>query len=158
MQALSHPIPSMRPLSQLRRTTYLLPSAHKLSRSKLKLPPLRLLLTTPSLKYFSSPAAVLPPIYHLSAPSTSLKPSLLLSLPRLPLGLAIYLPLCCSAPGELDGVYVPGEVLNGLAECVRGEWRVESAAVVAPGLVDVVIVRGFEGWVVEGVVWDVCDC
>jgi hypothetical protein len=40
-------------------------------------------------------------------------------------------------------------VLNGLAECVRGEWSVESAAVVAPGFADVVIVRGFEGCVDE---------
>ena len=43
-------------------------------------------------------------------------------------------------------------MLKGLAECVRGEWRVDSAAVVAPGFVDVVIVRGFEGWGVEDVV------
>lgn len=47
---------------------------------------------------------------------------------------------------------MPGEVLKGLAECVRGEWRVDRAAVVAPGFVDVVIVRGFEGWGVEDVV------
>lgn len=122
---------------------------HKLSLSKLKLPPLLLLRTTPNLKYFSSPVAVRPPIYHFSAPSTSLKPSELLSLPRLPLGLAIYLPLCCSALGDVEGVCVPGDVLNGLAECVRGEWRVERAAAVAPGFVDVVIVRGFEVCVEE---------
>ena len=134
------------------------PLPHKLSRSKLKLPPLFLRLTTPNLKYFSSPAAVLPPIYHFSAPSTSRKPSLLLSLPLLPRGLAIYRPLCCSVPGELDGVCEPGDGLKGLAEWVRGEWRVDSAVVVAPGFVDVVIVRGFEGWGVEEVAWDVCVC
>lgn len=39
---------------------------------------------------------------------------------------------------------MPGDVLSGLAECVRGEWRVESAAVVEPGLEVVVIVRGAE--------------
>ena len=45
---------------------------------------------------------------------------------------------------------MPGDVLSGLAECVRGEWRVDSAAVVAPGFVDVEMVRGFEGC-------DVCE-
>jgi len=69
---------------------------HKLKRSRLRLPPLRCLFTTPSLKYFSSPAAVLPPIYHFSAPNTSLKPSELLSLPLLVL--AIYLPPDTPAP------------------------------------------------------------
>jgi len=49
-------------------------------------------------------------------------------------------------------------VLRGLALWVRGEWSVESAAVVAPGFVDVVIVRGFEGCDEEVVVCDVCDC
>jgi hypothetical protein len=54
---------------------------------------------------------------------------------------------------------VPGEVLSGLAECVRGEWSVESAAVVAPGLVVVVMVRGFEVWgEEEAVVLWACDC
>ena len=58
--------------------------------------------------------------------------------------------------------------------CVRGEWRVDRAAVVAPapGLVVVVMARGFEGeeadwavlveaWVVEEEVREVglgCDC
>ena len=55
----------------------------------------------------------------------------------------MYLPLCCSA-GDVLGACVPGDVLIGLAECVRGECRDESAAVVAPGLAEVVIVRGFE--------------
>lgn len=55
---------------------------HKLRRSRLSLSPLRTLLTMPSLKYFSSPAAVLPPMYILSAPSTSRNPSVELSLPR----------------------------------------------------------------------------
>lgn len=55
---------------------------HKLNRSMLSLSPLRTLLTMPSLKYFSSPAAVLPPMYILSAPSTSRNPSVELSLPR----------------------------------------------------------------------------
>lgn len=55
---------------------------HKLKRSMLSLSPLRTLLTMPSLKYFSSPAAVFPPMYILSAPSTSRKPSVELSLPR----------------------------------------------------------------------------
>lgn len=56
---------------------------HKLSRSRLSRSPLRTLRTTPSLKNFSSPPAVRPPMYHLSAPSTSRNPSLLESLPRL---------------------------------------------------------------------------
>lgn len=55
---------------------------HKLNRSRLSLSPLRTLLTMPSLKYFSSPAAVFPPMYILSAPSTSRNPSVELSLPR----------------------------------------------------------------------------
>lgn len=55
---------------------------HKLIRSKLNRSPLLTLLTTPNLKNFSSPPAVLPPIYILSAPSTSRNPSLELSLPR----------------------------------------------------------------------------
>jgi len=55
---------------------------YKLSRSKLRRSLLRTLRMVPSLKNFSSPAAVRPPMYHLSAPSTSRNPSLLLSLPR----------------------------------------------------------------------------
>lgn len=55
---------------------------HKLIRSKLSRSPLFTLLTTPNLKNFSSPPAVLPPIYILSAPNTSRNPSLELSLPR----------------------------------------------------------------------------
>lgn len=157
MQPLSHPYLSPRvPVtcsnhrpSHIRLNPPKIWQNHKLSLSKLKLPPLLLLLTTPNLKYFSSPVAVRPPMYHFSAPSTSLKPSELLSLPRLPRGLVIYLPLCCSAPGDVEGVCVPGDVLNGLAEFVRGEWRVERAAAVAPGFVDVVIVRGFEVCVEE---------
>lgn len=59
------------------------PNHHKLNRSKLNLSPLLTLLTTPNLKNFSSPVAVLPPIYNFSAPNASRNPSLLLSLPRL---------------------------------------------------------------------------
>jgi len=43
---------------------------------------------------------------------------------------------------------VPGDLLKGEVECVRGEWREVRAVVVAPadgGLVDVLIVRGCEG-------------
>jgi hypothetical protein len=55
---------------------------------------------------------------------------------------------------------VPVDVFRGLAEWVRGD-REERAAVVAPGFVDVAIVRAFEGCdevVVEWdvVEWDVC--
>lgn len=56
---------------------------YKLRRSRLKPSLLLTRRITPSLKNFSSPAAVLPPIYHLSAPRASRKPSLLLSLPLL---------------------------------------------------------------------------
>lgn len=59
------------------------PNAHKLNRSRLNRSPLRILLTTPSLKNLSSPAAFRPPMYIFSIPRTSRKPSLLLSLPRL---------------------------------------------------------------------------
>lgn len=65
-----------------RALVFFSPGSYKLSRSRLKPSLLLTLLTTPSLKNFSSPPAVLPPIYHLSAPIASLKPSLLLSLPR----------------------------------------------------------------------------
>jgi hypothetical protein len=60
----------------------LYPPAYRLNRSRLSRSWLRTRRMTPSLKNFSSPAAVRPPIYHLSAPNTSRKPSLLLSLPR----------------------------------------------------------------------------
>jgi len=99
---------------------------------------------TPNLKYLSSPAAVLPPIYHFSAPSTSLKPSLELSLPLLPLG-EIYLAAeAFSAAGDVEG---PGDRLRGELE-VRGEWRDVRAVVVALEgfeVVDVDMVRGCEG-------------
>ena len=39
---------------------------------------------------------------------------------------------------------VPGDRDNGEVECVCGEWRDVSAVVVAPGFVEVVIVRGVE--------------
>lgn len=57
-------------------------SPHKLILSKLIRSPLFTLRTTPSLKNFSSPPAVRPPMYMRSAPSTSRNPSLELSLPR----------------------------------------------------------------------------
>jgi len=123
------------------------PVPHRLSRSKLSLSLLVCRLTTPSLKYLSSPAAVLPPIYHFSAPSTSLKPSELESLSLLPLELVIYRPpLSLGDIGPLLGP-VPGDLLKGDVECVRGEWREVRAVVVAPaeGFVEVVIVRGCEG-------------
>jgi len=47
---------------------------------------------------------------------------------------------------------VPGDRLKGEVECVRGECRDVRADVVAPGFVDVVIVRGVE----EGDVTLVC--
>jgi len=62
----------------------------------------------------------------------------------------MYLPPSFGLIGPLlDG---PGDLLNGDVE-VRGEWRDVKAVVVAPaeGLVDVVIVRGWEGEVC--VVW-----
>ena len=57
--------------------------SHKLSLSRLRPSMLRTLLTTPSLKNFSSPAALRPPMYH-GPPTglTSRNPSLELSLPR----------------------------------------------------------------------------
>lgn len=68
---------------------------YKLRRSKLKPSLLLTRRITPSLKNFSSPPGVRPPIYHLSAPITSRKPSLLLSLPRRPddpgMGMAVLL-------------------------------------------------------------------
>jgi len=94
---------------------------HRLNLSKLNRSPLLCRLTTPSLKYLSSPVAVLPPIYHFSFPSTSLKPSLLLSLPLL----LTYLPPL--PPSCRSGAAAKGEV-----EWVLGEWRVDRAADVAP--------------------------
>jgi len=117
---------------------------HRLNRSKLRLPPLLCRLTTPSLKYLSSPVAVRPPIYHFSAPSTSRKPSLLESDSLLPLDDVIYL-CCCVFVGEPTVFSGAGLRESGDVEWVRGECREVSAVVVAPGLVVVVIVRGFEG-------------
>lgn len=84
---------------------------HKLSRSMLSRSPLRTRRTTPSLKNFSSPPAVRPPMYHLSAPITSRKPSDELSLPRRLLPAAAPpppAPPCCGI---------------GMALCCRGECR-----------------------------------
>lgn len=86
---------------------------------------------TPILKNFSSPAAVLPPIYHLSAPSASRKPSLLLSLPLLrePLGIGI------GPPGEPRGVWMATlveDVVAAFVEIARAvEDVVEDAAAAA---------------------------
>lgn len=57
---------------------------HKLSLSKLNRSPLLSFLTIPSLRYLSSPLAVLPPTYHFS-PKSLKPPSLLVSLPLLAL-------------------------------------------------------------------------
>jgi hypothetical protein len=105
---------------------------HRLNLSKLSRSPLLCLLTTPSLKYLSSPVAVLPPMYHFSCPSTSLNPSLLLSLPLLPL---------------LDPKYFPSPGLVPGLGFLLGECRDVSAVVVAPVccFVEVVMVRGCVG-------------
>lgn len=117
----------------------------RLNRSKLSLSPLRTLLTTPNLKNFSSPVAVLPPIYSLSAPSASRNPSLLLSLPRLRAR-----PLC--------GIGMPPWW------CDRGEWigswpitpdREGAGLFVGWAVVDVEMVRGF---VLATTPWVVCLC
>lgn len=64
---------------------------------------LRTLFMTPSLKYFSSPVAVRPPMYHFSDPRTSLNPSLLLSLPLRRLGVGMgAAPRGERTPGERD--------------------------------------------------------
>ena len=75
---------------------------YRLNLSRLNLSPLRTRRTTPSLKNFSSPVAVRPPMYSLSAPRTSRKPSLLLSLPR-------------RRPAPFAGCGI------GIAPCDRGE-------------------------------------
>jgi len=105
---------------------------HKLNLSKLNRSPLLCLLTTPSLKYLSSPPAVRPPTYHFSCPKTSLKPSELLSLPLLPRLEPRYLP----SPGLVPGLGF-----------LRGECIEVRAVVVAPVccFADVVIVRGCDG-------------
>lgn len=83
------------------------------------------LFMTPTLKYFSSPAAVRPPIYHLSDPLTSLKPSLLLSLPRRRLGPGIGTPP--------RGERTPGERDCGGCDCEGMDLGAEPA----DGVVDV---------------------
>jgi hypothetical protein len=62
------------------------------------------------------------------------------------------MPSAAPVPGEFEG---PGDRLNGDVECVRGEWRAESAVVVAlEGFVEVVMVRGWDG---EEVCWCCCE-
>ena len=75
--------------SSIPSSIILLCPPHKLNLSQLLPSKLLSLLTTPILKYLSSPAAVLPPTYHFSLPIVSRQcvPSLLLSLPLL-------LPVC----------------------------------------------------------------
>jgi hypothetical protein len=117
---------------------------------------------TPNLKYFSSPPAVLPPIYHFSAPTTSLNPSELLSLPLLPLVVPRYLaavafcvcvcgPYIGNPPPQLSPGDVPGDVERGEVERARGECKDVRVVLVGPPVwcfVDVDIERGWEG----------CDC
>jgi hypothetical protein len=105
--------------------------SHKLILSKLNRSILLGLLTILNLYILSSPAAVLPPIYHFSAPKLSLNPSDELSeplLPRLCSGLSA-LPV----PGDVD---VPGLREYGDAECCLVGWKcvveVWRATVVAP--------------------------
>lgn len=153
---------------------------HKLNWSKLNRSILLCLLMTPNLKYFSSPPAVLPPIYHFSAPTTSLNPSEELSLPLLPLVVPRYLaaavvfwvcvcvcgPYIGNPPPQLSLGDVPGDVDKGEVERARGEWSDVRAVLVGPPVwcfVDVDIERGWEGcgcdeeweWVCEDVWEDV---
>lgn len=105
----------------------MLSPAYKLRRSRLRPSLLLTLRMTPILKNFSSPAAVLPPIYHLSAPSASRKPSLLLSLPLLrELGIGM------GPPGEPRGVWMAtlvDDVVAAFVEIARAaEDVVEDAA------------------------------
>lgn len=122
---------------------------HRLNRSRLNLSPLLTLLTTPNLKNFSSPCAVLPPMYILSAPKTSLKPSELESLPLrrdccgigIPRGecnLAAAAAAACAAVDEVAPADVewPREV-PGAEDGVDTEYDV-AAAVAAPADEDVV--------------------
>lgn len=106
------------------------------------------LFTTPSLKYLSSPVAVLPPIYHFSAPLASLNPSLLLSLPLRPPD-----PDPDVGPIALRGESTPGEsgccvwgwgwgIVLGWDGAVDGPGEVEGPALVA--VVVVVCVEGVE--------------
>lgn len=106
-------------------------SSHRLSRSRLKPSLLFTLLTTPSLKNFSSPAAVLPPMYHLSAPRTSRKPSLLLSLPRRRgderpgIGIPLPLPAAATEDGALRGecMATPGEERPAGDDVAAADWE-----------------------------------
>ncbi|ROV95288.1 hypothetical protein VPNG_08946 [Cytospora leucostoma] len=90
----------------------------------------------PSLKYFSSPAAVLPPMYILSAPSTSRKPSDEESDPRRRGCCGMGMPLgevtpraadcdcaaaaaCAAIPREVDWAFVDTEGADSVFPVVR---------------------------------------
>lgn len=159
---LSCPPPLALPLGDLSPISIAMPCPHcthqRLNLSELTLSRLRSRLTTPILKYLSSPAAVLPPTYHFSAPivSRQFAPSEELSLP---LRLADPPPLCdvgvdmppsCREevvryPGDAPGERERG----GLCICC-------SAELVAPAFACAVIFLGVEAIFEAMVAEDVC--